>query len=152
MFGPVSPFPIGILVPRTKTRDPIYVCQGDLELPLSLPDVAALRRCEIDRDSPRSCPDKSSCSANRAPDAGADQGSSTWLNQRADRTANQRTCPRTSLRRRERANRPRNAQPKRIREVDRIPVGKPVEIEPPREPDRIFLGNASRDRIVVSER
>ena len=30
-------------------------------------------------------------------------------------------------------------QAERITEVDRIPVGKPVEVEPSREPDRIFL-------------
>jgi hypothetical protein len=30
-------------------------------------------------------------------------------------------------------------QPKRIPEVDRIPARKPIEIEPAREPERIFL-------------
>jgi hypothetical protein len=32
------------------------------------------------------------------------------------------------------------AQPKRIREVDRIPTREPVEVEPSGEPDGIGLG------------
>ena len=34
----------------------------------------------------------------------------------------------------------RRAQSKRIREIDRIPVSKPVEIQPPGEANGIFLG------------
>ena len=33
---------------------------------------------------------------------------------------------------------------KRIAEVDRIPARKPIQIEPPGEPDRVFLGALDR--------
>ena len=40
------------------------------------------------------------------------------------------------------------AKAKRVAEVDRIPIGKPIEVEPPGEPDGIFLGKPPRPRIV----
>ena len=39
-------------------------------------------------------------------------------------------------------------QPKRIGEIDRVPIGVAVQIEPSRQPDRIFLGELSRRWIV----
>jgi hypothetical protein len=41
---------------------------------------------------------------------------------------------------------PGSAQPERIREVDRIPVGIPVEVESPRDADGIWLGEWSPRR------
>ena len=41
------------------------------------------------------------------------------------------------------------AEPKRIREVDRIPAGIPIQIEPARQPDRIFLGELPGYGIVL---
>lgn len=41
------------------------------------------------------------------------------------------------------------AQPKRIREVHRIPARKPVQVQPAREPDEVFLGEAPGDRVIV---
>jgi hypothetical protein len=40
------------------------------------------------------------------------------------------------------------AQPKRITEIDRVAVGKPVEVEAAGEPDGIFLGKPPGFRIV----
>jgi len=39
------------------------------------------------------------------------------------------------------------AQPIRITEIDWIAIGEPIEVGPPREPDRIFLGISPHLRI-----
>ena len=45
----------------------------------------------------------------------------------------------------------RRAQSERITEVDRIPIGKPVQVEPARQPNGIFLGKPPLLRIISTD-
>jgi hypothetical protein len=40
-------------------------------------------------------------------------------------------------------------QPERIREIDRIAARKPVQVEPTRQPDGVFLGELSGGGIIL---
>jgi hypothetical protein len=44
------------------------------------------------------------------------------------------------------------AQPKRIREVDRIAARKSIQVQPTREPDGVFLGELSGSAVPLKQR
>jgi hypothetical protein len=43
-------------------------------------------------------------------------------------------------------------EPERITEIDRIPAGKPVQVEPTRQPDGVFLGELSGSAVPLKQR
>jgi hypothetical protein len=44
------------------------------------------------------------------------------------------------------------AEPERIREIDRIAAGKPIQVEPTCQPDGVFLGELSGSAVPLKQR